>query len=177
MAKISVKDNVNCDLETVFSVFRDKLTDLVAYLPDVEEIKVISREEVDDETLKMVNYWRANYDQVPKVARKFVKPDMLAWTDYATWHENERICKWVIEVDSFKEGVSCSGETIYKAVGDNVTEVSINGTLDIDVKKIPGVPKIGASRTGPLVEKFMAPIISSNLTNVHRGLEKYIAMK
>ncbi len=177
MAKIEVTDNVNCDLDTVFSVFRDRLTELVAYLPDVEEIKVLNSEEVDKETVKMVNFWRANYDQVPKVARKFVKPDMLCWTDYATWHKDQYICKWIIEVDSFKEGVSCSGQTRYKAVGDNVTEVSISGTLNIDVKKIPGVPKIGASKTGPLVEKFMAPIISSNLTNVHRGLEKYMAEK
>jgi len=174
MAEINVKNEVAFEREKVFWAFRDKLQDLLSYLPDVEDIKVLEREEIDENTIKLLNLWQANYDQVPKAARGFIKPEMLKWKDHATWRQDEWICEWVIEPDFLSDAISCQGKNSFIDKGDGKTEVIISGNLEIDVKKIKGVPKLGSGKIGKIVEDFAVPMISSNLGNVVKGLESYL---
>ena len=174
MAEINVKNEVAFEREKVFRVFRDKLPDLLSYLPDVEDIQVLEREEIDENTIKLLNLWQASYDQVPKAARGFIKPEMLKWKDHATWRQDEWVCEWVIEPDFLSDAISCQGKNTFIDKGDGKTEVIISGTLEIDVKKIKGVPKIGSAKIGKTVEDFAVPMISSNLSNVVKGVESYL---
>lgn len=177
MAKINIKDEVAHDRETVFKTFRDELAELIPHLPDVKDIEVKDREQVDDDTLKVVNLWKAESEEVPRLARSFIKPEMLEWTDYATWHDDTWSCDWTMEVGFLNEAVTCEGTTTYKAKGENKTEVVIDGKLEVDAKQIPGVPRLGAGKIGSVIEGFVVKLITPNLTNVNRGLESYLKEK
>ena len=174
MAKIEIKDEVAHDCQTVFTTFRDELVELIPHLPDVKDIEVKDREEIDESTIKVVNLWTAEAEEIPRVARPFIKPEMLVWTDYATWRQDDWECEWEMEVGFLSEAVSCKGTTRYRALGDDRTEVVIKGNLDVDAAKIPGVPRLGAGKIGSVIENFVVRLITPNLTNINRGLERYL---
>lgn len=175
MADIDIKDTVAHSRETVFTTFRDQLLELVPHLPDVESIEVEDREQIDESTTKVTNLWKAEPEEVPRLARSFIKPEMLEWTDYATWRQEEWECDWEIEVGFLTDAVDCEGTTRYLAKSDGETEVVIQGYLEVDAKQIPGVPRFGAGKIGSAVEKFVVRLITPNLTNINRGLESYLA--
>lgn len=177
MADIDIKDTVAHDRETVFSTFRDELTELIPHLPDVKDIEVKDREDVDDSTVKVTNLWKAEPEEIPRLARSFIKPEMLKWTDYATWRQDDWECDWVMEVGFLSDAVTCEGTTRYVDKGDGETEVIIKGKLEVDAAQIPGVPRFGAGKIGSAVENFVVRLITPNLTNVNRGLESYLEQK
>lgn len=175
MANIEITDEVAYQREDVFKTFRDELTELVPYLPDVKAIEVKERNKVDDNTMKVVNLWEAQADDIPRLARSFIKPDMLKWTDYATWRQDAWECDWTMEVGFLQDAVTCEGTTRYRESGDGKTKIEIDGTLKVDAKEIPGVPKLGAGKVGDVVENFVVKLITPNLTKVNRGIEQYLA--
>ncbi|TXD37224.1 hypothetical protein FRC96_04920 [Lujinxingia vulgaris] len=175
MSKIHIVDEVAYDRDKVYETFRDHMVELVPYLPDIQKIEVRDRQEIDASTLKVVNFWKANADEVPKLAQKFIKPEMLEWTDYATWHMDSFKVDWVMEVGFLSEAVTCKGTTSYVQKGEGRTEVVIDGELTVDAKKIPGVPRLGAGAIGSAVESFVVRLITPNLTQANRGLERYLA--
>ncbi len=174
MAKIDIRDKVKYDRQTVYETFRDHLAELQPYLPTVEDIEVESYDRLDDTTVSIVNIWKAADEDVPALAQKFIKPEMLQWTDRATWFDDAYQCDWDMEVGFLSEAISCSGSTRYTEVGDH-TEVHIEGDLRVDASKIPGVPKLMASKVSGVVEKFVIKMITPNMKEVNRGAEKYLA--
>lgn len=175
MAKIDIRDSIPFGRKVVFDTFRDKLTELVPYLPTVASITVEKREEVDADTTKLLNVWKAKDEDIPKVAQAFIKPEMLQWNDYATWHNDTWTCDWTMKVGFLTDAVSCSGTTTYVEKGDNQTEVIMKGELKVDASKIPGVPRLLAGKVGDAVESFVVRMITPNLTQVNRGLEQYLS--
>src|SRR5438034_989146 len=89
--------------ERVFTTYRDRLADLTEYLPNIQSIKVVQREEAGDE-VRLVNEWVGGGD-IPKVARAIIKESMLRWTDYATWNASSFTVDWRTEVHAFPGAV------------------------------------------------------------------------
>jgi hypothetical protein len=176
MAKINVTDTVAHPRELVFETFRDELEKLDEFLPDIESITTEDRDELDDDTVKVVRVWKARDEDIPKMARKFIKPEMLKWTDFATWHADEWTCDWEMEVGFLSDAITCKGTNRYIDKGDGV-EIVIDGTLEVDAKQIPGVPRMLAGKVGSAVEGFVVKMITPNLKDVNRGLERYLASK
>lgn len=176
MAKISVHDSVSSPREIVFKTFRDDLDDLDEYLPDIESIITESREELDDDCERIVRVWKARNDEIPKIARKFIKPEMLQWTDDATWDSTDYSCKWEMEVGFLTDAITAKGVNRYTEK-DGTTGIVIDGVLEVDATKIPGVPRLLAGKVGKAVEKFVVKMITPNLKDVNRGMEKYLAAK
>ncbi len=177
MADIKITDTVAYDRETVFTTFRDHLQELIPHLPDIKDIQLKDRKEVDDDTTKVVNLWKAQSEEVPKLARSFIKPEMLEWTDYATWRKDAWECDWRMEVGFLSDAVTCKGVNKYREVGEGKTEITIQGVLNVDASKVPGVPRLGAGKIGSVIENFVVKLITPNLTNVNRGLESYLKKK
>src|SRR6516162_7694499 len=95
--------------EVVFRTYRDRLPELIPHLPNVKRISVEKRE--DDAggqkgVVKMVNLWEAK-GEIPKVAQSIIRPEMLAWLDYAQWNQNDWTCAWRIETKMFTENIKC----------------------------------------------------------------------
>ncbi len=174
MAKISVTDKVDYPRELVFETFRDDLDDLDEFLPDIKSITTKERDDIDENTTKVVRVWKARDEEIPKLARKFIKPEMLQWTDTAVWHADEWTCDWDMEVGFLSDAITAKGTNRYIDKGDSV-EIVIDGTLEVDAKQIPGVPGMLAGRVGKAVEDFVVKMITPNLKDVNRGMEKYLA--
>lgn len=162
---------VNHPRERVFEAYRDQLPDIAAYIPDIKQIVVESRE--DGAKVKLHNVWIASRE-VPSFARGIIKPDMLRWDDFAEWDQADWACAWRLRTRAFTESVRCSGTNRFEAIGSTKTRVVLSGDLDIDVKSIPGVPRLLAGRLKPQVEKFIVSLITPNLEKVNESLGRFL---
>lgn len=156
----------------VYAAYRDDLTKLLQYLPNVRNIEVRSRKDEGSRT-DFVNIWHGG-GEIPAAARAFLNESMLSWTDYATWKQDAWTCDWRTETHAFTEAVDCAGQNRFLEV-DGGTRIEIRGELKIDAKKIKGVPGFLAGKVASAVESFLAAKIQPNLVEVTEGLRKYLA--
>jgi len=156
----------------VFRAYRDELPEIANYMSDIQEIRMLTREDSGEAT-NLHNVWVAQRE-IPAFARNIVKPEMLQWDDYAQWDETGWTCEWQLKTRVFTDSVGCGGSNRFVAVDDNTTKVVLEGHLDIDLKHIPGVPRLLAGRIAPKVEAFIVSLITPNLKEVNASLETYL---
>jgi hypothetical protein len=158
--------------ELVFAAYRDEMLDLLPYLPNVRGIEIKSRKDTGP-VAEFVNEWRGGGD-IPGALRAVLSESVLSWTDYATWRGDQMVCEWRTETHAFTEAVQCKGKNTFLDDGVDRTLLEIRGTLEIDAKKIRGVPSFLAGKIGRAVEEFLVTKIQSNLVETAKGLEKYL---
>jgi hypothetical protein len=173
--EISVDTRIPFPVPVVFSAYRDDLTKLLAYLPNVRSIEVTSRKD-SGATAEFVNEWRGGGD-IPAAVRAVLSEAILSWTDYATWNADELACDWRIATHAFTEAVQCGGRNRFVDDGAGGTRLEVRGSLTIDAKKIKGVPSLLASTVGRAAEGFLVNTIQSNLAETAQGLTKYLREK
>jgi hypothetical protein len=156
----------------VFAAYRDDLTKVLEYLPNVRAIEVKSRTEAPGR-VELLNVWKGG-GEIPAAARAVLSEAMLSWNDHAVWTEEDWTCSWRIETHAFTEAVHCAGKNRFIEV-DGGTRIEIRGKLEIDAKKIKGVPGFLAGKASSTVEGFLAQKIRPNLVEVTEGLKKYLA--
>jgi hypothetical protein len=157
--------------DLVFATYRDDMAKVVSYLPNVRSIQVTSRKE-NGAVVEMVNEWRGGGD-IPAAIRAVLSESALAWTDYASWDSSTFRCDWRTQTHSFSDALVCRGSNLFAAEG-NATRLEIRGSLELDPKKIRGVPSFLAGKVGKAVEEFLVGKISSNLLETAKGLSKYL---
>lgn len=155
----------------VFLAYRDKLAEMLPYLPNVRRIEVVDRTERDG-TVTLHNVWHGG-GEIPAAARAFLSEAMLSWDDTAEWNEADFTCHWVITTRAFTEAVRCEGWNRFSEDGAG-TRLEIRGTLEIDARKIKGVPRLFAGKVGKGVEEFLVGKIQPNLVEVTQGLRQYL---
>jgi hypothetical protein len=161
--------------DVVFRAYRDDLTKVVEFLPNVRAIEIVSRKD-EGATTTLHNVWHGGGD-VPAALRAFVDDKLLAWDDFAVWNEAEHGCEWTIRTHAFTEAVSCMGRTRMIPVGEGKTRVELAGDFAIDGKKLKGIPSLVAGSVGRAVEGFLAKQITANLGSTTEGLSRYLAKK
>ena len=161
--------------EIVFLAYRDEITDLLPYLPNVRSIEIKSRKD-EGGVVEFVNEWRGG-GEIPGAIRAVLSESVLAWTDYASWRTDAMRCDWRTETHAFTDAVTCKGSNVFTADGDGATLLEIRGSLEIDAKKIRGVPSLFAGKVGRMAEEFLVGKIQSNLVETAKGLEKYLVDK
>ncbi len=142
---ISVDTHIPFPRSLVYATYRDKLVELVPYLPNVRRIEFKSRREEGD-LIHFVNEWHGG-GEIPVVARAVLSEAMLSWTDLATWNESKFMTEWHIKTHAFTEAVHCAGEHRFKEV-DRVTLIETRGELAINTKQIKGGTAAGCKRGG-----------------------------
>ena len=155
----------------VYATYRDKLTDLLPYLPNIRGIDIKERKE-EDGVVHLVNVWHGG-GEIPSIARAFVSESMLSWTDLATWHEAQFKTDWKVQPHSFQEAVTSQGTNRYDET-DGKTRLEIRGDLSIDGRKIKGVPRLLAGKVSRAVEEFMVKLVRQNLLDVSKGVTRYL---
>ena len=168
---ISVDTRLLFPRSLVYATYRDKLVELVPYLPNVQRIEVKSRREEGD-LIHFVNEWHGG-GEIPVVARAILSEAMLSWTDLATWNESEFTSEWHVKTHAFTEAVRCVGVHRFKEV-DGVTLIESRGELAIDTKQLKGVPQLLAGAVGSTVEDFLSKKIGPNLLQVSEGVRHYL---
>lgn len=170
--KIHSESVIRHPREKVYLAYRDNLSALAAYIPDVKRIDVVSRDDVGDR-VKLHNVWVGDRE-IPKVMQPFLKPDMLEWDDFADWDRATWSCAWNLRIRVFTENVTCRGVNTFAEVGAGATRLTLSGDLDIDLASMKGVPRLLAPTLKPQVEKFIVGLITPNLEKVNGALEKYL---
>lgn len=176
--RIHVSDTLAQPLADVWCVLRDRLPDLVSYLPGIASIQTLQRNEIAPGQLYLVNQWEAERRAAPTVARPFLSSDLLRWKDHATWDEKRRVVAWRFEPDRFGGVFTCAGENRYtnddRGAGRGATRLEISGRLEIHPERVPGVPRILARRIGPAIERFLLDRVQDNLEALIRGVRQYL---
>lgn len=158
--------------DVVFAAYRDDLVKLLPYLPNVRRIEVKSRKD-DGPRSDLVNIWHGG-GEIPAAARAVLSESMLSWTDYATWLRDQWVCEWRIETHAFTEAVQCGGRNEFLEDGPGATILQIRGKLEIDAKKIRGVPGFLAGKVSSALEGFLGGKIEPNLFETTKGLTRYL---
>ena len=170
--KFSLVDEIPYDRELVFTTHRDKLVELVPYLPNVDSVVVESREE-DGEIVRLVNVWSGASSDVPSVVRPIVRPEHLSWIDRATWDRGRWRCDWEITITALPEAVTARGFNTFLDEGGE-TVIQMNGEFVIHPEKVPGVPTFVAKRAAPALEKFVVGLLQPNLKRSNQAVLQYI---
>ncbi len=173
--RLFVEDKVAFPRERVYQAQRDDMAQLASYLPNIERIEVLEREEREG-GVRILNLWKAAASEVPTVLRAFVKPEMMQWKDHATWDDATFSCAWRLEVGIFTEQVDIQGTTRFEDAGNGTCKVILDGELKVDEKRLP-VPRLIAGKVVGEVERFIVKMLTPNLTSVNRGLESYLRAK
>jgi hypothetical protein len=158
--------------ERVFTTYRDRLEDLLVYLPNIRGLRIVSRDERGG-AVHLVNEW-AGGGEVPAVARSFLSESMLKWTDHATWSPADWRCNWRTEVHAFPGALQSSGYNAFVETGGR-TRIEFRGKLTCDASKVPGVPRLLAMSINGTIEKLFVGKIVENLVAVGEGIGKLLA--
>ena len=173
--KIDSESRIHHPRDRVFAAYRDRLPEVAAYIPDIKEIKVLSRKE-EGGAIQLHNEWIAA-TEIPAAFKMFLKPEHLRWDDFAIWKDGEWACEWRIKTRVFTDAVSCSGRNVFVEDGPDKTRVKLQGDLTIKLEAIPGVPGFLGKRLAPQVESFIVKLITPNLERVNQSLERFMDEK
>lgn len=158
--------------DAVYRVNRDRLVELVDYLPNVRAIEVKSRADRGPGRVDLVNVWHGGGD-VPAAVRAILSESVLSWTDHAEWDQATWSCSWRSESHSFKNAVDSRGRNEFVDVSGR-TVIRIMGRIDVDASKIPGIPRLLSGKLGKLVESFLVKQVQDNLSEIGRGVDRYL---
>jgi hypothetical protein len=167
---------IDFPVDVVYPLVRDNLKELVPYMQNVKRIETESHEALGEGRIRLVNRWYA-VGEIPKVVQVMIKPEMLTWLDTALWNDAEKTCQWEISTMFFRENVRCSGINYYTPQGKDKTKLEITGDLTIQVKGIPGVPRLLEKKIGSQVEKFIVKLLTPNMSSLAQGISQYLSKK
>ena len=159
----------------VYRAYRDELPAIAPFMENVKEIRILSKEE-RPAGVKLHNEW-VGRGEIPKVVQGIIKPEMVRWDDFADWDDGAWMCRWSLKIRVFTENFACSGTNRFEESGPNATRVTLAGTLDVNLKDIPGVPRFLAGSIAPQVEKFIVAMVRPNLEQVNGSLGRYLDQK
>lgn len=155
----------------VYPTYRDKLVELLPYIPNVRSVEIKSRCE-ENEQVYSVNLWRGG-GKIPIVVRGILGEGMLSWTEYNTWNESDFTLEWRIETHAFTEAVFCEGKNIF-VENNGTTIIKTRGELKIDPQKIEGFSPSLKGQIAKTVENFLGKKIVPNLIEMSEGVNHYL---
>ena len=170
--KFSLVDEIPHPRELVFSTHRDKLLELVQYLPNVSSVVPESRV-IEGDIVRLVNIWTGSSTDVPAVIRPLVKPEVLTWVDRATWDKGRWRCDWDIKLSALPDAVTARGFNTFLEEGGE-TIIQMNGEFVIHPDRVPGVPAFVARAAAPALEKFVVGLLQPNLRKSNQAVQQYI---
>lgn len=158
--------------DLVYATYRDRLPELAAYIPNISSIEVLKSEREGD-VLHLLNEWQATA-KIPRIARAYIKPEMLRWKDHADWYDDEWCVRWRFELAFLTDVVHAAGTNTFREMGPGNMRIAIRGDLAIDSSRIPGV----SARTGrlvvPHVERFVVALVKPNLVKTTEVLQRFL---
>lgn len=158
----------------VYATYRDKIVELLPYLPDVRQVEVKSRRE-EDGRVYCVNEWHGG-GEIPVLAKALLSEELLSWTEYDTWEKSEFAVEWHIETHAFTEAVYCAGKNHFLEDGD-ATVIENRGELTINPKQLKEVPPFLRGQVARAVEDFLGNRIEPNLRQMSDGVRRYLEQK
>jgi len=164
-----VEDTIRYSIDRVALVFRDRLPDLAAHLPHIEQIEPISRKEEGD-LLYAVNRWTAKA-VLPPALHKIVKVDQIHWIDDGIWHLKENRVTYKLSFSILENLAWVNGETALSDNGDGSTKVRYSGHVVLNTEGLSATPNLLAKSLGTQLAKFLMTLVKPGLIETGRGVE------
>ncbi len=158
--------------ELVFHTYRDRLPELVCMLDNIEWMNELERRE-EGGGIHLLNEWKAN-GEIPEIAKRWIKPEMLRWKDRASWYQDRWMVDWRFEMAFMKDRVQVGGTNRFVELGPKSTRLELRGALNIDTAGLPGLPRILSKRAGPVVERFVLALVQPNLVKTAQALQRFL---
>ena len=171
--ELNVATVIHQPRDTVYELVRDDMDQLVPYMPNVDRI-VSQSSDRDGSVLKVVRTWFAKAD-VPRVAKKFIKPELFSWNDIAEWDDEERCVKYRLESTVANNLFDAHGTNRWVELDDGKMELRVQCTLDIFPERLPGVPRMLAGKIRAVIEELVGKMLRPNLTSLGDGINRYFA--
>jgi hypothetical protein len=157
-------------MELVWITTRDRLPEIVPLLDDIESVTVHSREEKPGGIVKLVNVWKA-CPKLPAIVTSYLRPEMLAWNDYAEWSRRNFQCNWRMEAHFYADRIKCSGITRYEpAMGGRGTRITFVTNIELATHDLPGVPAVLEGAVSKAIEFFAAVLVPQNFRKVAHAI-------
>ncbi len=160
--------------ETVFAAYRDRIAQILEFLPSVRTVEALSRQEESGVVLSSSDWYGGG--EVPATVRGIITQSMLRWTSRARWDAGSFQCDWRAEAYAFPEGVRCRGRTSFVDEPEGRTLLDVQGAVEVDARRLPGIPGHLKAPVGRSVEEFLVKRIGENLVETSQWFEKYRAM-
>ncbi len=159
--------------DRALAMLRDRLTDLVAYLPAIDKIDELERQVEEDGNVRIVNLWQGNRKLVPTLAKPFVTKVMMTWEDHAYWLSEKREVVWRFEPMRFKRLFTCEGRNYLIEAEDGNSVLRMTGDLNVYPETVPGISARMAKRLKPKIAPWAIERIKPNLMQVPRALQAF----
>lgn len=167
-------DIIPAPLSVVYSLVKDKLPDIVPYLPSVKRIDKLEEQKLKDNCTRIVNQWYAKVE-VPSMVKKFLSEDLFSWKDIALWQDSDTSVSYELESSVGKNLFTARGKNHFKAAKNDTTELRLSCQIEIHAENIPGIPKLMARGIVPTVEKIIEKMLQPNMTSLGEGIRAYLA--
>jgi len=171
-------DSVSHAAGLVLETMIERMEAIVPFLPNVESIETLEVKSLKNGRTRILRRWQGKADSMPAALRPFLPRDILAWLDTALWVPAEYRVEWT--QSTCMEGVAqlyaCSGVNYFEPHPDDPqrrTRIRITGDLRVHAERLPGIPGFLAQRLAPQVERFIVGLITPNLTDLAKGLQRY----
>lgn len=172
--KIDHTDIINAPLERVYDIVKNELPQVALHLPNIKNIEVISSKKMSANH-QITNRWTAEA-KVPSLIKRFLKEDLFSWKDTALWNDKKNEVKYELESFVSKDIFDARGHNFFKSKG-NKTELRLTCEVNIYPEKIPGVPRLIASKVQPAIEKLIKSMLEPNMTSLGEGIKTYLVQK
>ena len=166
------QDLISEPVDKVYETVRDRLNELVPFMPNIEKIAVESREE-KPEGAYLINRWYAQVD-VPGMLKKVLKPEFFSWVDHAQWNDGQKEVTYQLVSTLTKDLFEAKGHNYFIDQGGK-TLLKVTCEVNIYPERVPGVPKLLAGKIRPAIESLMKKMLEPNLTSLAKGLQEYFA--
>ena len=169
--KLSIVTKIPHSAQACYEAMRDEMPNLAKFMPNIERIDVIAREEGED-GVRLTNQSYAAGTEIPTLARPFVDPDRVFWLDHAHWFADEHRCKWKLELGFLTDRVNCEGYTFFTAISDDSCQMEIDGELTLNLKGL--VPRLMVGRATKGVEQFILKMMEPNYRRMGQSLTDFL---
>jgi hypothetical protein len=170
--ELESKTVVKAPLEKVYDLVKNKLPEIVPYLPNVDKIEVLEKNE-DGSKTHLVNKWYAKAE-VPGVVKSFIKPELFCWKDVASWDDDSHSVNYSLESYLANDLFDANGKNSFVSLNENETELIVTCQVKIYPEKLPGVPRLLAKKVSPAVEGLIEKLLAPNLSSLGDGLNQYL---
>ncbi|MBI2565982.1 MAG: hypothetical protein HYV63_02965 [Candidatus Schekmanbacteria bacterium] len=166
------KEIVPHPADLVYPLVRDEMQKIVPYLPNIERIDTVQREDRGDGRHYRLNHWYA-VANLPRFLSGIIKPEFFAWKDFAEWRDAGYCVDYRLEGFWLTELYTCSGTNFFQPVDAEHTEIKITCGIEIYPDRVPGVPKLIVKRAMPAIEAMVRQLLEPNLTSLATGIKGY----
>jgi hypothetical protein len=176
--RFELTNRVSHPSSLVLETMIERMEAIAAFLPNVDSIETLEREDLDGDRVRIVRRWQGSLAGAPAALRPFLSRDLTAWLDTALWTRSRHRVEWEHSM------VSASIARLYECHGVNTfapdpgapetaTRILISGELRVRPEALPGIPSFLARTLAPQIERFVVGMVSPNLGDLAAGLQRY----